>query len=240
MEAGDIEVIFFDAAGTLFEVQGSVGEIYSAVARRHGIEAPPVVLDEAFARAFRRKSGEALPSPHDSDRPAREREWWLDIVQEVFSGRMPAPVLPRYFEDVFEVFRTAEAWRLFPDALKSLDRLRAAGYRLGIISNFDSRLHGLLENLHIGSLFQHVTISWDVGAAKPDARIFQRALRAMNVPASRAVHVGDSLLDDFAAARASGMRAVLLDRCNARQEWSSGPRIRNLSELCGILHVRPL
>ncbi len=237
MEAGSLEVIFFDAAGTLFEVRGSVGEIYSAVARRHGVYAQSGVLDEAFARAFRRKSSEAIPSPNGGDRLAQERQWWLDVVQEVISDRMSAPVLQRYFEDVFEVFRTAEAWQLFPDTLKSLVGVRSAGYRLGIISNFDSRLHALLENLHIGSLFQHVTISWEVGAAKPDARIFQNALQAMNVPASRAVHVGDSPLDDFAAARSSGLRAVLLDRRDAYQEWSDGPRIRSLLELRDMLRV---
>jgi putative hydrolase of the HAD superfamily len=227
-----LDVVFLDAAGTLFEVRGSVGRIYSEVARRYGVDASPHKLEEAFTEAFRRKSLEGIPPEGGENRTAREKRWWLEIVQEVFAGRMPDATLRRYFEEVFEAFRKADAWRLFRDTHISLERLRGSGYRLGIISNFDSRLSDLLINLGIGSLFEHVTISWCVGAAKPDSKIFRSALQAMNVPAARAMHVGDSLHEDFAGAQQAGLAAVLLDRRNLHSGWKVGWRIRSLSELC--------
>jgi putative hydrolase of the HAD superfamily len=229
------DVVFLDAAGTLFEVRGSVGEIYSAVAGRYGVNAAPNELHKAFVEAFRRKSLEGIPLDGGV---IHEKKWWLEIVQEVFAGRMPVDILQRYFEEVFEVFRGADAWRLFPDTRASLERLRSGGYRLGIISNFDSRLRDLLDNLSIGSLFEHVALSWCLGAAKPDSRIFCGALEAMKVPAERVLHVGDSPVEDVAGASAAGLHAVLLDRSNVHSEWTSGWRIRSLSELCDNLPAK--
>ena len=237
IEPDSFDVVFLDAAGTLFEVRGSVGEIYSSVARRYGVIAAPEELQQAFIEAFRRKSLGGIPRGGGENRVIHEKGWWLEIVKEVFAGRMPADTLLRYFEDVFEIFRGADAWRLFPDTRTSLERLSAGGYRLGIISNFDSRLRDLLDNLGIGSLFEHVALSWCLGAAKPDARIFRGALEAMNVPAERALHVGDSLHEDVAGAEAAGLCAVLMDRRNVHPDWTRSWRIRSLSELCDDLHA---
>ncbi len=229
------DVVFLDAAGTLFDVRGSVGEIYSSAARRHGVDASPEELQRAFVRAFRQKSLESIPACRDGERLLREKEWWLAIVGEVFAGRMPPSTLRKYFAEVFEIFRTAAAWRLFPDTLPSLKELKDAGCRLGVISNFDSRLIGLLQDLGIGSFFEQVTISWRVGAAKPDSKIFRCAVEAMDVDASRAVHVGDSLREDFAGASAAGLKAVLLDRRDLHAGWKDGWRVRDLSEFCEAL-----
>ncbi len=235
VETNHLEVVFLDAVGTLFEVRGSVGEIYSTIARRHGVDTCADVLQAAFVEAFRRKSLDPIPPANSRHRLMREREWWLEIVRQVFSGRMTPAALLEYFEEVFEVFRTAAAWRLFPEVSHCLDRLHSAGYRLGIISNFDSRLLDLLDDLGIGSQFEHVTISWAAGAAKPDARIFRSALEAMNVLAGHALHVGDSLKEDFAGARGSGIQAVWLDRGDTCPMWADGPRIQSLSDLFEIL-----
>ncbi|HYK87790.1 MAG TPA: HAD-IA family hydrolase, partial [Acidobacteriota bacterium] len=225
------EVVFLDAAGTLFEVRGSVGEIYSSVAQRHGVTVSPVELQAGFVEAFRRKSHECIPSGNSENQTERERRWWLELVEGVLSGRMPASALPGYFEEVFETFRTTRAWRLFPDTRPGLEMLCKAGYRLGIISNFDSRLEDLLRNLGIAFYFERVIISWTVGSAKPAAGIFCRALDVMGVAAQRAVHVGDSLTEDVVGAQRAGLRGVLLDRNNALCDWRGGCRIRSLEEL---------
>ncbi|HEX3667973.1 MAG TPA: HAD-IA family hydrolase, partial [Acidimicrobiia bacterium] len=50
-----------------------------------------------------------------------------------------------------------------------------------------------------------------VGVAKPDPRIFELALEALAVPATRAIHVGDTPGADVDGARAAGVRPVLVD-----------------------------
>ncbi len=233
VETDSLEVVFLDAAGTLFEVRGSVGEIYSSVAQRYGVDSSPREIERTFTAIFRRRSLESVWPGSEEDRLAREKRWWFELVQEVFADMMPAVTLEMFFEEVFEIFRTERSWRLYPDTLPSLEKLRAAGYRLGIISNFDSRLRDLLVALGIGSVFEHVAISWEVGVAKPDPKIYRSALDAMNISATEAVHIGDSIRDDYIGATEAGLQAILLDRLGVY--WGPEPRILSLSELCEIL-----
>ncbi len=93
-----------------------------------------------------------------------------------------------------------------------LEDLREKGYRIGIISNFDSRIYGVCEALGISSFFDSYTLSSEVGAAKPSPIIFQRALDKHGVNPDEALHVGDSPLEDVEGAKASGILSVLIDR----------------------------
>ena len=230
-----VEVIFFDAAGTLFHVRGSVGEIYSTIARKYGVASQPAEVQEAFVEAFRAKSTEGI-SPHASaGREQEERCWWMDVVRRAFSGRIPESVLPAYFEEVFDVFRGPGGWELYSDTRATLHRLQSNGYRLGVLSNFDSRLIDVLANLGIGEFFESVVFSWCAGFAKPDTRIFHHALHVMRVPAKSALHVGDSIEEDYRGASRAGIQALLLDRGNECPDADGILRITCLSELCGLL-----
>jgi putative hydrolase of the HAD superfamily len=227
MRINGIKVVFFDAAGTLFRVRGSVGEIYNRVARRQGVDADSLEVEKAFRAAFHAKSRQGL-SPGQAG-PAAEKAWWMDVVRLVFAGKMTPEVLSRYFEDIFETFRRADSWELYPETRECLEHLRGQ-CRLGVISNFDSRLFDVLAGLEINSYFEHVIISWHTGSAKPDPAIFQRALDKMRVEAVYAAHVGDSPEEDARGAEVAGITGVLLDRENRRPDWR-GPRAANLKDL---------
>ena len=85
-EASKIQVVFFDAAGTLLEVRGSVGEIYSRVAGQYGIEADAEQLQQNFARWFRLQPPMAFPARTPGERlPELEKGWWRNLVRAVFS-----------------------------------------------------------------------------------------------------------------------------------------------------------
>jgi len=233
----DVDAIFFDAVGTLFEVRGSVGAIYSRIAARHGLVTDPAEVETQFRAAFNAKSLEGMtPGPSSGFR--EEKAWWMDLVRRVFSGRMPPDALRDYFDDVFEAFRGAQAWAIDPGTPPVLERLRSSGYRLAVLSNFDSRLFDVLANLGIDSCFERVVVSWHAGSAKPDPGIFRRALAAMHVSAPRAIHVGDSLREDVEGATAAGLHAALLDRRGRHPAWNPAYRLESLSELLCILPGR--
>lgn len=87
MSQSRIQVVFFDAADTLFHIQGSVAEIYLQHAQRHGFRHTPdslAAIKAAFARSFR----DAPPPVFAATEPAAikqsERLWWFDIVHNVF------------------------------------------------------------------------------------------------------------------------------------------------------------
>ncbi|OAI42977.1 hypothetical protein AYO41_03070 [Verrucomicrobia bacterium SCGC AG-212-E04] len=93
-----------------------------------------------------------------------------------------------------------------------LQNLRARGLGLGVISNFDRRLFANLEDVGLTSCFDHITISSEVGADKPHARIFERALAAFEVAPHEALHVGDDPVRDWAGAEAAGLGVFRLER----------------------------
>ena len=120
-----------------------------------------------------------------------------------------------------------------PAAPRVLAALKAAGLRTAVISNTeDGRLEELLTLVELGHHFEFLLDSFVVGERKPDAAIFQLALRRLGVEPHEAAFVGDSYAHDALAALAVGMRAVLLDPSDAHMA-ATCPRIRTLGELIG-------
>ena len=231
------QVIFFDAAGTLFRVRGSVAYIYLQHAMNHGFKANEGSLDKiraAFARAFQ----DAPPAVFAATEPAQikqcERMWWFDIVHNVFYRLGMFDRFDIFFEEVFEVFARPDTWKLYPETLKVLEDLKTQQYELGIISNFDSRLFVVLRGLGIAEYFQTVTISSLAHAAKPSGRIFTQALEKHAVEPEDAVHVGDSLDEDVKGAQQAGLMGILVERESGSA--TQGVRtIRTLEELSSLL-----
>lgn len=94
-----------------------------------------------------------------------------------------------------------------------LERLESASYRMGMITN--NLVQGQLDKLdrlNMRRYFEMLTISEEVGVAKPDPHIFTVALERMNLNAADVVMVGDSLTSDIAGALAMGMPCVWIDR----------------------------
>lgn len=118
----------------------------------------------------------------------------------------------RYFEDLYDLFAHPKNWRLFPDALPTLRALHSKKIKLGIISNWDSRLLVLSQRMGLTQEVEFVLASAVEGVAKPNRRLFRKALNIAKVAAGEALHVGDSLKEDYHGAEAAGIRALLLDR----------------------------
>jgi putative hydrolase of the HAD superfamily len=98
---------------------------------------------------------------------------------------------------------------LFPDARATLEALRAAGFRLGLITNGSVRMQSAkLDRLALTPLFDAVLISDAEGVAKPDAEIFRRALARLGVDAAHACYVGNHPEVDIGGAKAAGLKAI--------------------------------
>jgi putative hydrolase of the HAD superfamily len=205
-------VVFFDAMGTLFGVAGSVGLQYATIAQRHGVIAKATDLDQSFYAAFKRSGPPAFPGAAAIDITKLEYEWWKEITRASFQGAQIFADFDAFFADLFIYFASGEPWFIYPETIQTLDFLRESEIPIGIISNFDSRLYSVLRSLSLDHYFQSVTISTEVGAAKPNGKIFSVALAKHNCEAGEAWHVGDSLKEDYEAATAMGLRGILVDR----------------------------
>ena len=108
--------------------------------------------------------------------------------------------------------RTFNFWSLVvEDLVPALDRLRALGVRVAVVSNSEGKLEELFGALGILGAFDLVIDSGAVGIEKPDPRIFQIALDHFRVAPARAVHLGDTFGPDVLGARAAGLRVALVD-----------------------------
>ena len=119
-----------------------------------------------------------------------------------------------------------------PAASRVLDNLKQQGLILAVISNTeDGRLTDSLDAAGISDRFDLLIDSHLVGHRKPDAAIFRLTLDRLGIEAHEAAFVGDSYVHDALAARAMGMRGILLDPLDLHPE-SICPRIKTLDELC--------
>jgi len=209
------KVIFLDAVGTMFEVKGSVGEVYAQIAQQFGVTVPADRVNSAFYQSFKTAPPPVFPDKQPEEIPQCEFEWWEAIARNTFQkvGVLDKFTdFPLYFSQLYRYFATAEPWFIYSDVLQALHHWQELGIELGVLSNFDSRLHSVLQVLDLSKFFTSVTISTEVGAAKPDPQIFTIALSKHQCSADLAWHVGDSLQEDYHGAQASGLRAIWLQR----------------------------
>jgi putative hydrolase of the HAD superfamily len=203
--------LLLDAMGTLIQLRRPLGHTYAEAAAAHGIALDPEAVGRAFAAVY--PSAPPLAFPGLEGEALREAEigWWGERIEAVLqrTAGVPAPKeLPLH---LFEAFADPALWRVYDDVPANLERWQAAGLRLAVVSNFDSRLEGVLTGLGLADWFETVVVSSRAGAAKPSPVPFQQALAALGLSPAQAWHVGDSP-EDEAGARAAGLRCLIVRR----------------------------
>ena len=199
-----LKAVLLDVDFTLFRPGPELGpEGYRRIAARHGLTLEPALYDEArpVAIANLQRDPELV---HDE-------ELWVAFTEEIVAGMGGAgPGARECALDVVREWERHENFFLYEDALPTLAALRAAGLRIGLVSNGQrdleefARHHGLDVDVCVGSASH--------GRVKPHRSIFDAALSALHALPAEAAMVGDSYADDIEGARALGIRAILLDR----------------------------
>jgi len=98
--------------------------------------------------------------------------------------------------------------KLFPHARELLVELRAAGIKLGLLSDFPPEKK--LENLGLAGLWDTVLCSERAGALKPSVHPFVELANNLGCPPEQTLYVGNSRRYDVAGALQAGMKAALL------------------------------
>jgi putative hydrolase of the HAD superfamily len=210
------QAIFLDAVGTLFGVRGSVGEMYVNVTRQFGVEVDAETLDKAFYQSFKNMPFPmAFPGVPVAEIPHREYEWWKALAQNTFQRAgvyQQFTDFAAFFAQLYDYFASPEPWLVYTDTLPFLDYWRNQNISLGILSNFDTRIYAVLRSLNLIDYFASITISTEVGAAKPNPLIFEAALAKHHCLPEAAWHIGDSFKEDYEGAKAVGIQAIWLER----------------------------
>lgn len=203
-----MEALFLDAAGTLFDLAEPVGIVYARFAAQHGLALTAEEAESRFRSAF-----QSLPAPdYDAHHEGHECErlWWRQLVLAVTRAPDDAP-FAAFFEELFAYYEQPRAWQLFPDTLPFLEQTKSL-FQLAVVSNFDARLHPILEGLGLTLYFEAIVSSAEARARKPESSIFELALEKMQVAPHEVLHIGDSLEADYEGARRAGLHAFHLQR----------------------------
>lgn len=230
-----IEVVFFDAGGTILDPYPSFPELFAATCVARGIE-----MDAERVREVQERVAPHLVELLDQAgldhgptlSPEASRAFWTFTYTRFLAEldiEDPAMALALY-----EKFSDPSSYRLYDDVRPTFDVLAGAGYRLGLISNFDSWLEKMLVEMEVGHVFDTAVISGLEGVEKPDPALYELGLQRAGIDGSRAVHVGDSPVMDIEPATKVGMTPILLDRIG-RYSDDGVRRITRLDELVDVV-----
>jgi len=224
--------VFFDAGETLLSPHPSFHELFAGVLKEHGTTVDSEEVLGAFERVapnFIEVLGKLGTTTWSTSREI-SRRFWGTVYDTAFSELGIEDQDDALKDALYGRFTKYESYRLFPDSVPAVEKIRAAGLTVGLISNFEEWLEGMLIHFEVAPLFDVMVISGKEGVEKPDPVIFLRALEKAGVEPEQAVYVGDHPIIDVEAAESIGMDAVLIDR-RGRYPDFPGTRIDSLDEI---------
>lgn len=129
------------------------------------------------------------------------------------SARIIAAAVAAYHDTKFAYLKP------HPETVPTLIKLRERGYKIGVVSAGNPvKQWEKLIRLGLQHIFHHVVIAREVGCEKLEPRVFEEALRALNVSPKDAMFVGCSLSEEIAQAKAAGLTTVRVKRGVHRSE----------------------
>ncbi len=232
----NLKAVFFDAGETLLSPHPSFQEIFSAVLAQHGVDVKPEDVLNAFESVAPNfiEVLDKLGTTTWSTWQEISRKFWGTVYEAAFTELGIQDSDETLKDALYERFTRYESYRLFPDSVPALEKIRAAGLTVGLISNFEEWLEGMLIHFEVAPLFDLMVISGKEGIEKPDPEIFRLALKRAGATPHESIYIGDHPEIDFQAAESVGMSAVLIDR-RGRYPDFTGLRLESLSDLPAVL-----
>jgi putative hydrolase of the HAD superfamily len=232
----ELRAVFFDVGNTLVYPHPSVSEVCRQVLAEaghtrdlHAIDTYMPLVDAYYEERYR--EDDAFWTDEQ-----RTHSVWVGMYSLLCRELGLEAEAVSIARRVYEEFGKPDRWALYDDVLPALQRLTDRGLTVGIISNWDSRLSGVLAGLGLGEYVSTIVSSAEVGLHKPDPRIFELACERLGVKPQRAAHVGDHHYADYLGAQALGMRAVLIDRFDGQADHGVSV-IRTLDSLEAALGI---
>lgn len=205
-----LDAVLFDFSGTLFRFTER-DEWFTDLHDEAGAD-----IDLHTQAELIRRMTQPVGLP--ADLPAQARLAWeqrdLDPAQHrrayLAMLRRSGLSVPGHAESLYERVLDPASWEPYPDTIEVLTGLSRNGIRIGVVSNIAFDLRAVLARHGVGDLVDCYALSYEVGAVKPDRRLFQAALDGLGVDAAQTLMVGDSEEAD-GGARALGCEFALVD-----------------------------
>jgi HAD superfamily hydrolase (TIGR01549 family) len=227
----DINTLFLDAGGVVCHPSW---QRVSAALATEGVSISSAAL--AAADPFAKRDIDNASVIHATTDGTRG---WLYFEKVLEHAGVPLCDATEAALAMMRAYHTTEnLWEEVPaDVVPALQRFRALGLTLVVVSNANGRLKHLFDRLGLTPYFDVVVDSHDWNVEKPDPRLFYIALEQSGGEAASTAHVGDLFHIDVAGARAAGLReGVLLDAAGLYAD-ADCRRIARLDELANVIRL---
>jgi HAD superfamily hydrolase (TIGR01509 family) len=206
----DVDLLCLDAGNTVVFIDH---ERLARACGRFGFATTAEALVRAEGDAKHAlERGEEVAVGWTQSHVASAQGWGCLVGTMLHHAGIESERLGRALGALWSEHRVLNFWSLVVEGLvPALDRLRALGMPVAVVSNSEGKLEELFHTLGILSAFDLVIDSGVIGVEKPDPRIFRIALDRFGVPPARALHLGDTFGPDVLGARAAGLRVALVD-----------------------------
>lgn len=215
MPSNFLRAVIFDFGGTLMygrqdwePIIAQADDALTSYLRSQGMELNITTFPHQFrkylANYFKQRERDLLETTYAS--VLRE------LLKEKGYDEVPENILRNALDALFSV--TQSNWVLEEDAIPTLRKLEANGYRMGIISNAgdDQDVQQLAQRFGINQYFDFILSSAACSYRKPHPRIFEMALSKWYLLPTEAVMVGDNLDADIYGAQNAGLYGVWISR----------------------------
>ena len=190
-----IRAVLFDWGDTLFASPDAAQVIVDAAAQR-GVDVSyadaRALWDEIWAAG---KTPEELAKGRDLSMELH-RAAWTSLFER--ANRVVPGIAPVLYERVL----SQERWVPYEDTEPTLRGLRERAVKIGIVSNVPRELVTIFAAHDLDVFIGAFTHSYEVGAEKPDPRIFLAACERLGVDPGETLMVGDHAVADGGAVRA--------------------------------------
>lgn len=223
----NVRAILFDVNGTLIDIETNEGleEIYRAIGHfllYQGISLHRWEVRDLYFQIMQRQRAKSTEKFVEWDAV----EVWREFLRTVATDTTLSLSLEKQAQlplFLAELHRGIARKRLrpYPQVIETLEQLRLQ-YRLGVVSDAQSAYAvPELQAVGLRDYFDPIIISGDYGYRKPDARLFQQALTALEIRPEQAIFVGNDLYHDIAGAQQAGMKAIFVSYNQSNEPYQA-------------------
>jgi len=200
-----IRAVLFDLGGTLVKTASTL-TILKNILAKHGVQIPKVVDETVFEEISKEMSEYYW---------MRYEKFWQTYNIKILKKLKIQNNLKELAEIIYREWWDNAGLTLYPEVEETVQMLRRKGLKLGIVSNgFRKDIDEILLRVGLTGKFDVAIGVDDVGAPKPEIRIFQRALDELSVSPDETIFVGDNLEADYKGAEKAGLKPLLINQDN--------------------------
>lgn len=168
------------------------------------------------------------------------QKWWETLVTNVFVDSSHEQLDPELLKPIarklIQQYTTKECWEKFHRSDELISDLKKLGKVVGVISNFDPRLHDILNDVNLTKI-DFVVTSYEAGVEKPNAEIFHYAMKRsqLNVEPSEALHIGNELEKDVLGASNASWSSVLINAGKSNES-----HFKDIEEFWNVIRTKEI